>query len=222
MNRISFGIIWGLAGLTLGGVVACRKEESTRAKSVIAGREPLVPVIVEVRTDGLAYLGGADRPFTGDAITPHTDTPWLVKLKEPYTEGKRDGNKLELFKDGTVKTLRRYNQGKPEYAASYHKNGQLKFELNLNSADKGEGPYQRWYEDGTLESTAGLDAEEKWHGEFKEWTKTGELKTHHIFRNGLLEKIIFETTESAAARKAAGVELEKPTAPSAALPAAGH
>jgi hypothetical protein len=213
MNVFSLSLIVVIGAVAGSGLVACRKEEGKPAKVKVQERKLLGTVAVEMRADGLAYLPGATQPFTGDAIAPYAEMPWLVKLKEPYTGGKRDGDKLELFKSGKTKALRRYEKGVPKYAASYHKNGQMKFELNLNAQDKGEGPYQRWYEDGTLESTAGLDAEERWHGELKEWTRAGELKSHHIFKNGLLQQIIFETEESKAARQAAGVELPKPAIP---------
>lgn len=182
-------------------------------KSARADREPIAPVTVEVREDGLAYLPGSTMPFSGDAVSPHADAPWLIKTREPWTAGRRDGDKVEYFKNGKIKVLRRYKNGQPEYTATFHRNGQKKFEVNLNAHDRGEGPYSRWYEDGTLEATAGLDVDEKWHGEFKEWTKQGELKTHHIFRHGLLEKIIFETPESQAARKATGLELQPAAQP---------
>ncbi len=119
-----------------------------------------------------------------------------------------DGDKVELYKNGVIKTLRQYEKGLPKYAASFHRNGQKKFELNLNAEDRGEGPYSRWYDTGVLESTAGLDSEERWHGEFKEWTKESVLKTHHVFKHGLLMQIIFETPETTAARKEKGVELQ--------------
>jgi hypothetical protein len=168
------------------GLISCKQEKKMAASK--PDRQPIPPVTVEVRPDGLAYLPGATVPFTGEAISPFPDVPSLIKFKEPYTDGKRDGDKLELFKNGTTKTLRRYEKGAPKYAASYHKNGQIKFELNLNAQDKGEGPYK--------------------------------LKTHHIFNHGLLQQIIFETEESQKARKAAGVELQKPAAaPAAPAPA---
>lgn len=205
-----------MALLASGALTSCKQEKPTVVAK--AGREAVQAVTVEVRPDGLAYLPGATIPFTGEAITAYPDAPWLVKLKEPYTAGKRDGDKLELFKNGTPKTLRRYDKGMPKYAASFHKNGQKKFELQLNAQDKGEGPYQRWYEDGTVESTSGLDAEERWHGVMKEWTRTGELKTHHVLEHGLLREIIFETPESRQAREAIGLILEKAAAIAAPLP----
>lgn len=173
-------------------------------------RQPIPAVAVTTGPDGLAYLPPSTTPFTGDAITPHPDAPWLVKYREPYRLGKRDGDKVELFKSGGVKTLRRYQDGVPQYAASYHKNGQIKFELPLNAADKGEGPYKRWYPDGTLESTAALDSAERWHGELKEWDPTGTLKAHHILEHGLLKEIIFESAEARAARQAIGLEVTTP------------
>lgn len=211
MNVFSFIAATGLVGVGVSALTACRKEEAKPGPPAAAlSRVPLVPVSVEVRPDGLAYLAGSVTPFTGKAVTPFADAPWLPKLEEPYTDGQRDGDKVEFFKNGKIKSLRRYDKGLPKYTASYHRNGQIKYEVHLNAQDRGEGPYQRWYETGMLEATAGLDSEERWHGEFKEWTPEGILKTHHIFKNGLLQQIIFETPESQEARKAAGVELENP------------
>jgi len=218
--KISSFIRLGSAGVVVliaGTGIACKPAVMAPAPAKV--KTAVVPVTVEVRPDGLAYLPGAAAPFTGEAITAFAGAPWLVHLKEPYSAGQRDGDKLELFKDGTTKTLRRYEKGLPKYAASFHKNGQKKFELNLNARDKGEGPYKRWYPDGAVESTCGLDAEERWHGEMKEWTPAGELKTHHIFQNGVLRKVIFETPETTVARKAAGLELQP--APAETTPAAG-
>ncbi len=223
MNRISSAAA-GLLCLALSPLLlSCKQEQSPpKASPTAPNRQPLTPVAVTTGPDGLAYLPPSTTPFTGDAISPHPDAPWLVKLREPYLLGKRHGDKVELFKNGGTKTLRRYQNGVPQYAASYHKNGQLKFELNLNAQDKGEGPYKRWYADGRLESTAGLDAEERWHGELKEWDPAGNLKSHHILDHGLLKEIIFESPESRAARQATGLELPRaapsPPSPPAAPP----
>ena len=219
MNVFSYFVPAVLLGVGCFGTLGCKpatepgdKDPASppSARSAAAAphdRRPLVPVPVEVRADGLGYLPGESGPFTGEAITPYPDQPWLVKEKEPWREGKRHGDKVMLFKNGSIKTLRRYDSGVPKYAAAWHKNGQKKFELGLNAMDKGEGPYQRWYEDGTLESTAGFDAEERWHGELKEWTPAGVLKTHHLFKHGVLVQIMFESPESKIAREATGLIL---------------
>lgn len=223
MNAFSFiGLSLIIAGAAVN--VACKPAEqpsATSSKGVSgtavppdksAARIPITPVVVEIRADKLGYLPGSDTPFTGEAVTPYPDAPWLIKDKEPWRNGQRHGDKVMLFKNGTVKTLRRYEDGVPKYAAAWHRNGQKKFELGLNAHDKGEGPYQRWWPDGTLESTASFDAEERWHGELKEWTPAGELKTHHLFNHGILTKIIFESPESKKARESTGLELT-PEAP---------
>ncbi len=184
------------------------EQRQNKAPAIRADRHPITPVTVEVRADGLAYLPGSSNPFTGDAISPHPDSPWRIKMKEPYRDGKRDGDKLELLKDGKTKTLRRYEKGVPRYAAAYYKNGQIKFELNLNSEDKGEGPYKRWYEDGSVESTASFDSNERWHGDMKEWDRSGKLKTHHFWENGSLRKVILENEETTRSRKEKGIELQ--------------
>ena len=206
MNKNSLHAGTGLFLLALSGLlISCGTPPATTQAR--PDRQPLAAVAVTTGADGLAYLPPSTTPFTGEAIAPHPDAPWLVKLREPYRLGKRDGDKVELFKSGRIKTLRRYRDGVPQYAASYHKNGQIKFELPLNAQDKGEGAYQRWYPDGTLESTAGLDSAERWHGELKEWDAAGKLKAHHILEHGLLKEIIFESAEARAARQAIGLEV---------------
>lgn len=210
MNKITLFSGWIAVVLSAGGLMSCRKEDPKKATVVAAQQVPLVPVLVAIRSDGLGYLPGASTPFTGEAVLPYPDMPWLVKQKERFTAGKRDGDKLELYKNGQTKALRRYEVGVPKHAASYYKNGQMKFEVNLNASDKAEGPHKRWHENGTLESTATIDVREQWHGELKEWTDAGVLRSHYVFRHGVLEKIIFETPEGAASRTNAGMELEQP------------
>lgn len=192
---------------------------ASSSRDARADRVPVEAVTVEVRPDGLGYLPGADKPFTGNALTPFPDAPWLVKKTEPWTNGRRNGEVRELFKNGDTKTLRRYENGLPKYASAYHKNGQMKFEIQLNATDRAEGPYRRWYDNGKIECEAGFDAEERWHGVSKEWTKEGVLKSHLVFDHGALKEIVFENEEGKAARVAHGVELESPAPKSD--PAAG-
>lgn len=199
--------LWTLTG----GLSSCGPAGSPMERT---DRAPVVPVKVEIRGDGLAYLPGSNEPFTGDTLEPHPDMPWKVKFRESWKDGKRHGEKVELYKSGTPKHLRRYENGVPKSAAIYHRNGQLKVNVpHLNAQDKGEGSYSRWYEDGTLESTSDLDSEERWHNDFKEWDRKGQLKTHHFYQNGILQKILFETPESKAAREEKGIYPPKSTAP---------
>ncbi len=201
------------AGMLVSGLAACRKEETKVSAAAAPEQVPLEPVLVGIQPDGLGYLPGSSTPFTGEAILPFPDMPWLAKQKERFVGGKRDGDKVELYKSGRTKSLRRYEMGVPKYAASFYPNGQMKFEAPLNAHDKAEGPYKRWHENGTLESTATMDGKDQWDGEKKEWTEAGELQSHLVFRHGVLEKIIFETPEAAEARKAAGMEPEQAAAP---------
>lgn len=187
---------------------ACKPSASTPAPAVRPDRVPVQAVIVEMHGDGLAYLPGDSIPFTGDAITPFGDSPWLVKIREPWSAGKKHGEVIEYFKNGEPKSVRRYDHGLPKHAVAYHKNGQMKFEIGLNAQDKAEGPYRRWYPDGILECEAGFDSEERWHGSSKEYSKNGELRSHYILEHGALRQIIFENEEGKTSRKEHNVELE--------------
>lgn len=199
---------------------ACKPSASpTATPAVRSDRIPLQAVTVEIHDDALGYLPGETTPFTGDAITPFGDTPWLVKIREPWSAGKKHGEVIEYFKNGEPKSVRRYDHGLPKHAAAFHKNGQMKFELALNAQDNGEGPYRRWYPDGKLECEAGFDSEERWDGSSKEYSKNGELRSHYIFEHGALRQIVFENEEGKAFRKAHNVELEPESAPAPKPPA---
>ena len=61
-------VAWALALLAAPVVLPSCKQEQ-KAATVPANRQPVTPVTVEVRPDGLAYLPGAATPFTGTAIS---------------------------------------------------------------------------------------------------------------------------------------------------------
>ena len=207
-TRLTTVILSTMAALSPLAMTGCNRSPSPEA--TLANKTPITPVTVEVRPDGLAYLPGAPTPFTGDAITPYPDKDsWKLKLREPYSNGKRHGEVTELYKDGKIKTQRTYDKGSPKWAKSFHKNGQLKFQLNLNAADKAEGPYTRYYESGKVCAQATFDEQERWHKDFKEWKEDGSEHSHYVFENGKLVKIVFETEEAKTARIAKGVELDK-------------
>lgn len=88
-------------------LTSCKQEQ--QPTSAEARRPPVKVVAVEMRDDGLAYLPGAETPFTGEAVRAYPEEPWRVQATEPFTEGKRDGGKLEFFRNGKTKTLCRFS-----------------------------------------------------------------------------------------------------------------
>ena len=128
--------------------------------------------------------------FTGEATAAFQDQPWKLRLKEAYTEGKRDGDTREFFRNGMTKPVQRCRMGEPEYAAIYHKKGKLKMEIRVEAEGGHPGLYQRWYADGTPECRSGVDEAQHWHGDYQEWTAAGVLKTHYRFKNGDLRVVL--------------------------------
>lgn len=115
-------------------------------------------------------------------------------------EGRRDGEVREFYKNGIIKSIRRYKNGVPEFMRVYHKNGKVKFEMPLNANDRAEGPFRRWYPNGQLAAEAVFDAQERWHGVSKGWTEAGEPSVHLILEHGELKEVVFETEEAKAER----------------------
>ncbi|WP_156346101.1 hypothetical protein [Verrucomicrobium spinosum] len=124
-------------------------EAKGRAASDRAGTRPPeaeVPgyqeVKVEIRDDGLAYLPGAEVPFTGDAIELHYDrTPPRLARRTPYVKGRRHGMMVSFTSGGKLREERTFDQGKPAFLVVYHGNGKKKYEFALNEKDVERGPY---------------------------------------------------------------------------------
>jgi hypothetical protein len=186
-------------------LAACSPQDDATGRNDEEGRKRRLPILqevkVEIRKDGLAYLPGATLPFTGDAISLHYDrTPPRLFVRTPYRDGKIDGIKTTYSSGGKLREERTYKYGTPVTCVVYHGNGQKKIELQLNSRDKGEGPYRRWHDNGQLEAESLLDAEERLHGEEKDYDRDGKLVAHYRNEHGRLVEVISENPELKAAR----------------------
>jgi hypothetical protein len=193
--------------LLAGVLAACSPQDDAADRNSEEGRKRRLPelqeVKVEVRKDGLAYLPGASLPFTGDAVSLHYDrTPPRLFVRTPYRDGKIDGVKSTYTSGGKLREERTYKNGTPVTCVVYHGNGQKKIELQLNSHDKGEGPYRRWHDNGQLEAESLLDSEERLHGEEKDYDRDGKLVGHYRNDHGRLVEVISESPELRAARLA--------------------
>lgn len=192
-----------------GAVAACWAafHEPKRAPGRKSAPAPLISQVVGIRSDGLAYAPLTLHPFNGEATFPYPNEPWKLRRKESYREGQRDGDTVEFFRNGTTKSVQSYRRGMPEYAAIYHKNGNLKMELKVRTPGGLPGLYQRWLPDGRLECSAGLDEAQHWHGDYRKWTPDGVLRTHYRFKNGVLREVVREEPEDTVKRKAAGMHV---------------
>jgi antitoxin component YwqK of YwqJK toxin-antitoxin module len=192
-----------ILGLCLLASVACSPEDKSTSSAAAPKRK--IPILqelkVERRADGLAYLPGAQTPFTGDAIDLHHDrTPPRLAIRTPYREGRIDGVKTTWTSGGKLREERTYRAGMPLTCVVYHGNGRKKIDIILNERDLGEGPYKRWHDNGVLEAESTFDSEERFHGEEKDYDREGKLVGHYRKVHGRLVEILFETPEVKAER----------------------
>lgn len=187
-----------LSSLTL---VSCRAEPEKVSQQKKEPPLPAQEVKVEVRADSLAYLPGASKPFTGDAIEVHADHhPATVKRRIPYLDGHKHGKVITYTPKGRIREERAYDHGKPISSDVYHTNGHKKIAVLLNEKDLAEGLYRRWHDNGVLESECNFDSEERFHGIEKDYDREGKLVAEYRKEHGKLVEIIFETPEMKAIR----------------------
>ena len=100
-----------------------------------------------VRSEGLWYILGERRPFSGVAyvVSEHSEK----KTQESkYSKGRLHGVHTEWWENGKKKRHGRYKLGKRHGRwVEYHENGNIGFENNFKDGIK-DGSSTQWYEDG--------------------------------------------------------------------------
>lgn len=158
--------------------------------------DPSIPhaVEVEMRPDGLAYLPGQSKPFSGEAVELHPGwNPPRVAKRTPYVYGKKHGSMTTWTPGRKLREDRRYEHGVAKTSAVYHTNGRIKYQVTLNAKDVAEGHYRRYYPDGELQVEAVFDANEKFHGDEKCYDRNGKLIGHYRHDHGNTLIPVFET-----------------------------
>lgn len=203
----------GLAGMAvLFGCAACgeaRRDtdfERSATQQAAPARPVPVRVVVGSRPDGLTYVPMAKEPFTGEATTYFPNNPWMLRRKETYLAGRRDGDTVDYFPDGKVQKVQRFRDGKPVSAASWHENGQRETTVELNG-EGGTGQFFQWHADGSREVEAGVDRNVHWHGDYRKWSAAGDLTAHYRFEHGVLRAILQETQAAQTAREQQKIQL---------------
>ena len=93
------------------------------------------------KQDGLFYKKSKDVPFTGEVTG---------RVKGKINKGKREGEWLEYYKNGSLESKSNYKDGKEEGEfLSYDVNGQLVFKYNYKKGEL-EGEWLNYYENSQL------------------------------------------------------------------------
>jgi hypothetical protein len=223
-RTVRYGLMILAGGVVSGGMVACGEAkrdadfERSATQQATPARPVPVRVVVGLRPDGLTYAPLAKEPFTGEATTYFPNNPWMLRRKETYLAGRREGDTVDYFPDGKVQKVQRFREGKPVSAASWHENGRRETTVELNG-EGGTGRFFQWRADGSREVEAGVDRNVHWHGDYRKWSAAGELIAHYRFEHGVLRVILQETPEALTAREQQKMPLV-PKEPAAAPPAA--
>ena len=157
---------------------------------------PHIPhaLAIETRQDGLAYLPGHSKPFSGEAVELHPGwNPPRVAKRTPYVYGKKHGSMTTWTPGQKLREDRRYEHGAAKASTVYHSNGRIKYQVTLNAKDKAEGPYRRYYPGGELQVEATFDEHEKFHGDEKCYDRNGKLIGHYRHDHGNTLIPLFET-----------------------------
>lgn len=150
---------------------------------------------VELREDGLAYLPGDSKPFSGEAVELHPDNGRVAR-RTPYVYGKKHGSMTTWTPGRKLREDRRYEHGVARASTVYYTldyKALKKFEVSLNAKDMAEGPYRRYYPGGELQVEATFDEHEKFHGDEKCYDRNGKLIGHYRHDHGNTLIPVFET-----------------------------
>ena len=126
--------------------------------------------------DGLMYLAGTDKPYTGAVLDPG-ETQGNVK------DGKRVGQWLSWYPDGEKRMEFNYNDGLPASRTLWHENGTISSKTLYDDDGKITNWMRHWDDNGTLreehEWLAGVE-----HGKARLFDHKGNLQRSATYRDG--------------------------------------
>jgi len=126
------------------------------------------------KQDGLFYKKSKDVPFTGEVTG---------RVKGKINKGKREGEWLEYYKNGSLESKSNYKDGKEEGELFwYYQNGKLEIKGNYKDG-KEEGEFLSYDVNGQLVYKYNYK-EGELEGEWLNYYENSQLKEKRIYKNG--------------------------------------
>ena len=140
--------------------------------SILAGQSKYDMDMIS-RSDGIWYLKGSKKPFTGIGYVL-SDTSGKKIIESKYLNGQLHGPHSEWWHNGKKKTHGRYKKGKRHGRwVEYHNNGNI-FTENSFKSGVYDGSSSEWHENGTLHFRGKYKEGEKL-GSWEYWDDKGRL-----------------------------------------------
>ncbi len=160
----------------------CSEMSATTGASGFAVSEQRVLAVGDPRLKkqrGLLYLD--ERPFSG--ALESVDLKGVLRVRESYVDGKRDGKMSRWYAGGEKESEREYRDnlkhGKHE---GWYPNGQTKFRMQFVRG-RYAGERCEWFESGKkLAVFRYVDGREE--GLQRVWDEGGKLRSNYVVRNG--------------------------------------
>ena len=126
------------------------------------------------KTDGLFYEKSNKKPFTGEVTG---------RVKGKIIKGKRNGEWLEYYVNGSLEYKSNYKDGKEEGEVFwYYQNGKLEIRGNYKN-DNEDGMFLSYDVNGRLVYKYNYK-EGKLEGEWLHYYENGDLKEKRIYKDG--------------------------------------
>ena len=128
------------------------------------------------KTDGLFYEKNNKKPFTGEVTG---------RVKGQIIKGKREGEWLQYYANGSLESKSNYKDGKEEGEVFwYYQNGRLEISGNYKDG-KEEGGFISYDVNGRIVYKYNYKLG-KLDGEWLHYYETGELKEKRLYKSGKL------------------------------------
>jgi antitoxin component YwqK of YwqJK toxin-antitoxin module len=136
-----------------------------------------------VEREGVVFLPGDQRPFSGTVFERHSNG--RPKQEMPYRDGRKHGTLRRWYADGALAYSCEYASGaRAGRAQSFHPSGTRTLLAEFRG-DHLEGPYQEWFETGARKLECTYRAGEP-DGVWHEWHANGGARLVATYRNGAL------------------------------------
>ena len=198
MNTKGIGMKRNIAILFLLSVLGACSESGTSDSGQAAGSGVEAAKGERELSERNGVLYFHDAPLNGNLVERYEDGS--LKSVTPYRNGKEEGKAEGWYPDGSKMEERFYKEGKKVGThRGWWEDGTPQFEYHFADGLH-EGSLQEWYADGTLfRSFNYVEGEEE--GEQKMWNNDGTLKANYVVldgrRYGSLGVKPCRTTESA-------------------------